>query len=100
MGDCACSEDLRGMPLAPYPKGYPEGVGPTDLFWGNPGVVSFLLECHHMTGDPSYLDAARDGAEELLHAIRRERQLGLYVGRFGMAFALLETCRATDNERF
>lgn len=79
---------------------YPEGIGSMDLFYGNPGVVLFLLECHHVTGDSSCLNAARDGANELLEHIEEESQPGLYVGLSGMGSALLETFRASADERY
>jgi hypothetical protein len=38
----------------------------TALYNGSPGVVLFLFELHHATGEDAYLEEARKGANDLL----------------------------------
>jgi lantibiotic modifying enzyme len=72
----------------------------TSLYSGSPGVVLFLLELNHATGELAYLDDARKGADELLTRINTEREMGLYDGLAGIGFTLGETWRATKDERY
>jgi len=66
------------------------------LYSGTPGVILFLLELHHATGDERYLREAEAGARHLL-AVAPEgpgtAQLpdwGLYTGLAGVAYTLFE----------
>ena len=70
------------------------------LYSGAPGVVLFLLELHHATGNRVYLDEARAGADELLAALPNEKQAGLYTGIAGIGFTLGEVYRATKDLRY
>jgi hypothetical protein len=80
----------------------PTTVG-TDLYNGMPGVLLFHLELFHATGDRSWLDDARLGANELiaqLPAMDRAQAAGLYEGLAGAVFVLEETHRATGEGRY
>jgi lantibiotic modifying enzyme len=75
------------------------GVAEEDVFHlysGTPGVILFLLELHHATGEASYLRDAEAGARHLLNvslAGPGGAQLpdwGLYTGLAGVAFTLSE----------
>jgi len=70
------------------------------LYSGSPGVVLFLLELYSATGDSTYLEEARKGADELLTKVPSEPQAGLYEGVAGLAFTLGETWRATKDEKY
>jgi lantibiotic modifying enzyme len=72
----------------------------TALYSGSPGVVLFLIELHHTTGDLAYLDEARKGADELLTKVPSEDGMGLYEGIAGLGFTLGETWRATKDESY
>ena len=52
------------------------------------------------TGERAYLDDAKQGADELLTKINTETRMGLYDGLAGIGFALGETWRATNDERY
>lgn len=77
----------------------PKTVG-TTLYSGSPGVVLFLIELHHATGDAAYLDDARRGADDLLTKVSSEPQPGFYEGIAGLGFTLGETWRATKDEKY
>jgi lantibiotic modifying enzyme len=70
------------------------------LYSGSPGVVLFFLELHHATKDPSYLEAARAGADELIARIPEQQQTGLYTGLAGIGFTLGEVHRATGDRKY
>jgi lantibiotic modifying enzyme len=75
----------------------------TDLYNGFPGVVLFHLELFHSTGDKSWLDDARRGADELisrLPAMDAAKDAGLYTGLGGALFVLEETHRATGDGKY
>lgn len=79
--------------------GHPKTID-TGLYSGSPGVVLFLLELNHATGELAYLDDARKGADELLTRINTEQEMGLYDGIAGIGFTLGEVWRATKDERY
>jgi lantibiotic modifying enzyme len=70
------------------------------LYSGTPGVVLFFLEAFHATGEKSYLNDARMGADYLLATLDREKGMGLYVGLSGIGFCLEETHKATKEEKY
>ncbi len=72
----------------------------TSLYYGNAGIVLFLLELHAATGDGTWLQKARAGADYLLAHQADERETGLYEGTAGIAFALTETFKATGDRRY
>ena len=73
------------------------------LYHGSPGVILFLLELHHATGDDAYVEEARRGADHLMEAFSESANLfppGLYTGLAGMAFTLAEVYRSTGDARY
>ena len=75
----------------------------TDLYNGFPGVVLFHLELFYSTGDKTWLDDARRGADELisrLPAMDAAKDAGLYTGLGGALFVLEETHRATGEGKY
>jgi len=70
------------------------------LYSGTPGVVLFFLEAFHSTGDRSFLEDVRSGADSVLAAVDQVKETGLYDGLAGMGFALIETYKATHDERY
>lgn len=72
----------------------------TTLYAGTPGVVLFLLELHHATGRPEYLEQARQGANHLLGALGDAPPSGLYSGVAGIGYTLGEVFRATGDEKY
>lgn len=72
----------------------------TALYNGSPGVVLFMLELHHATGDAAYLDQARRGADELMTKAASEARMGLYDGIAGLGFMFGETWRATRDDKY
>jgi lantibiotic modifying enzyme len=72
----------------------------TSLYGGFPGVVLFLLELHHATGNGEYLKEARLGADELMAGLPKETEAGLYTGASGIGFALGEIYRATNDTKY
>lgn len=71
-----------------------------DLYGGGAGVVLFFLELHRATGDAGHLATARAGADELLAAVEREDDPGLYSGLAGLGFVLGEVGRDTGEPRY
>ena len=72
----------------------------TALYSGSPGVVLFLIELYHATGDRAHLQDARRGADELMTKTASERGMGLYDGVAGLGFTFGETWRATKDEKY
>jgi len=70
------------------------------LYSGTPGVVLFFLEAYYSTGDKSFLDDARSGADYLLATLDEEKGAGLYVGISGIGFALQEMFKATKEKKY
>ncbi len=70
------------------------------LYSGTPGVVLFFLEAYYSTGDQSFLDDARSGADYLLATLEEEKAPGLYVGVSGIGFVLEETFKATGDKKY
>ncbi|MEO7085502.1 MAG: lanthionine synthetase LanC family protein [Gemmatimonadaceae bacterium] len=74
-----------------------------DLYNGMPGVILFHLELFYATGDKTWLDDARLGANELtaqLPAIEKAQSYGFYEGLGGAVFVLEETHRATNDPQY
>lgn len=98
------SEAGAAWPADPYDT----GSVITHLYTGTPGVVLFFLELAAYTGDSTYLDDARAGADFLLARIGESapetdatlEDAGLYTGTGGVGFVLYETYKATGDERY
>jgi lantibiotic modifying enzyme len=71
-----------------------------DLYSGVPGVVLFFLQATPPTGAPAYLEQARGGADFLLARMSTVGGTGLYEGLSGIGFALEETFKATQDEKY
>ena len=74
-----------------------------NLYSGSPGVVLFLLELHHATGDRAWLDQACAGADYLAATMPAGIEgidSGLYTGIAGVAYALEETARASGRATY
>lgn len=84
----------------------PDGLRSSpDLYSGFSGVVLFLAELAHATGDTSWLEEAAAGADALTAglpgAIDLERlQDGLYTGVPGIGFTLHRIAQATGKEAY
>jgi lantibiotic modifying enzyme len=107
---------LRGTARAtPHGLTWPVAPGVVDdevlhLYSGTPGVILFLLELHHATGNDAYLRDAEAGARHLMAAVLGEAgggvgpgapvgtealpDWGLYTGLTGVAYTLAEVGRA------
>lgn len=70
------------------------------LYSGTPGIVLFFLEAFYATGDDSFLEDARAGADYLIAALEKEQGVGLYVGISGIGFVLEETHKATKDKKY
>ncbi|MHC5070964.1 MAG: lanthionine synthetase LanC family protein [Planctomycetota bacterium] len=73
----------------------------SDLYYGTAGVVLFYLEFHRATGDPTWLEEAKAGADDLIlslpDTLDQKDQPGLYLGVAGIGFVLEETHKATGD---
>lgn len=90
------TEEGRTWPAIPGEDG---SINNT-LYAGTPGVILFFLELYYSTGDRSYLDDAKAGADYLLTTLEKETGTGLYVGISGIGFSFEETFRATKEEKY
>jgi len=72
----------------------------TDLYSGSAGVVLFFVELHRATGDPAHLAVATAGADELIAALDRQAETGLYSGLAGIGFVLSEVGRHTGITKY
>ncbi len=72
----------------------------TSLYAGTPGIILFFIEAYRSTGDKSFLDDARAGADQLLVALSNEKESGLYEGISGVGFTLQETFKATGEAKY
>jgi len=79
----------------------PNSVG-TTLYTDSPGVVLFLLDLYHATGDSAYLESACAGADHLMAQRPAEGEVsaGLYTGTAGILFCLQETFRASGRREY
>jgi len=85
----------------PADPNHPETLG-TTLYTDSPGVVLFLLDLYHTTGDSIYLESACAGADFLLaQPLPQEPEgAGLYTGTAGILFCLEETYRASGRNAY
>jgi lantibiotic modifying enzyme len=78
------------------------------IYSGGAGVVLFFLQLAKATGDSSYLDDARRGADFLVvtwqnlpaKELLPGTNLSFYTGRAGVAFVLAETWKATGDTKY
>lgn len=70
------------------------------LYSGSPGVVLFLLEMHRATGELSYLERAKRGADHLLGTIAAETEAGFYTGLAGVGYTLIETANLARDAKY
>jgi lantibiotic modifying enzyme len=68
-----------------------------DLYYGNAGILLFLLEAFYHTGEQSFLEASKARAEFLRRHLGLVQNFGLYDGVAGIAFSLLQLSR-TDPD--
>ena len=86
-------------PLNPKTESY-------DLYNGMPGVVLFLLEYAHATGDKKALADAAQAADTIVGVLAQPNEAvekqgtGLYVGLAGLANVLYETYRSTNETKY
>jgi lantibiotic modifying enzyme len=77
-----------------------------DLYNGMPGVVLFLLEYAHASGDQQALRDAAAAADTIVGVVNGPNDsldrlgTGLYVGTAGLAWVLYENHRATGERRY
>ncbi len=75
-----------------------------DLYNGMPGVVLFLLEYAHATGDRQALDDAAAAARRVYSAATgttaQSENMGLYTGVAGQTYVLHEVYRSTGDRKF
>src|ERR1700722_5138930 len=72
----------------------------TGLYSGTPGPILFYLEAYHDSGDKSFLDKARSGADYLLSVIQSQKEAGLYTGLSGIGYTLMATYKASGDEKY
>ena len=71
-----------------------------NLYSGTPGVVLFLLELHHATGEQRHLRDAARGADHLMATLDARQGAGLYTGLAGVGYALGAMHRATGDAKY
>jgi lantibiotic modifying enzyme len=76
---------------------------PVNLYSGSSGVVLFYLELYRITGEKSFLEEARAGADHLLATLETTLDTegpGLYTGIAGVGFVLGEAHLVTGDEKY
>jgi len=102
---------LRWLPDPDQPEKRTTVSTPPSLYSGNGGIVLFLLELAAATGDPSWLEDARRGGEEIVATWRDAIDAPSFIplanvgldfqfGVGGAAFVLAQLWRATSDERY
>lgn len=74
-----------------------------NLYSGTPGVILFFLELGKATGDESWIDDAKRGADDLVASLPETLQghdAGLWTGVAGQGFALHRVFLATNDEQY
>jgi lantibiotic modifying enzyme len=72
----------------------------TTLYSGSPGIILFMLEAYNSTSDKAFLQDARAGSDHLLASVHKEESSGFYVGVAGIGFSLVETFKATGDQKY
>jgi lantibiotic modifying enzyme len=91
-------ETKRGIVWAADPTD-PKSVN-TTLYAGTPGPILFFLEAYRYTGNRTFLNEGRRGADALLASISKKDEAGLYEGLAGSGFTLGEAYLITKNARY
>jgi lantibiotic modifying enzyme len=105
-------DSTRGRYWLPEPD-HPEKtatVSPVNgIYSGSAGIVLFFLQLAKATGDPSYLEDARKGADFLVATWRElpagkellpGSNLSFYNGLSGVAFVMSETWKSTGDAKY
>lgn len=72
----------------------------TTLYAGTPGPILFFLEAYRYTGDRTFLQQGRRGADALLASLSKKDEAGLYEGLAGSGFTLGEAYLITRDARY
>ena len=88
-----------GARIWPAVPGDGASVG-TTLYSGVPGTVLFFLELYTATKDIAFLREAQAGADFLLSRLDEEKMYGLYVGISGIGYALQETFKTSQEQKY
>jgi hypothetical protein len=114
--DTARQEDDRGVYWLPEPD-HPDKRTTVSavnaIYSGSAGTVLFFLQLAAITGEPQHLQSARRGADYLAATWRDlvdqpgggllsgpGLNLSLYGGLSGLAFVLIETSKATGDDKY
>lgn len=68
-----------------------------DLYYGNAGTILFFLELAELTHEQSYRESALTGAAYIATQVERTTTFGLYRGLAGIAFALDQVKRLSED---
>ena len=102
-------EGTRWLPEPDHPEKLTTISPANGIYSGSAGIVLFFLELAAATGDQTYLEDAKKGADVLASTwhddpVEAEKIPGLrfsfYNGLAGVAFALIETWKATGDRRY
>ncbi len=100
---------LGWLPEPDHPERATTLTAPPTLYSGNAGIVLFLIELARATGNATYLDEARRGADEIAATWRgvldtkplipiENAHLDFAMGLSGTAFTLAHAWRATGDD--
>jgi lantibiotic modifying enzyme len=68
-----------------------------DFYYGNAGTILFFRELAELTADPGYQEIAIHGAQYIAAQMGKVTDCGFFHGLAGMAFALNELMRTTED---
>jgi rhamnogalacturonyl hydrolase YesR len=95
------------LPEPDHPEKLTTNSPANTVYSGSAGTILFFLELAKVTGDPSYLQAAKSGAdyvvstwEELKAPQKTGLELSLNSGVAGVAFVLTEVWKATQEDKY
>ena len=102
---------LGWLPEPDHPERATTLTAPPTLYSGNAGIVLFLIELARATGNPTYLDEARRGADEIAATWRavldakplipiENAHLDFAMGLSGTAFTLAHAWQATGDAKY
>jgi lantibiotic modifying enzyme len=103
-------EGTYWLPEPDHPEKLTTESSQLGLYSGSSGIVLFLLELARVTGDHSYLDQAAQGADYLANQWKEQvsakqkalidSPLSFVSGLSSVPFALIETSKATGEQRY